>query len=79
MATAVTATVDFSFGDRVQVKNKPLFGRVAFIGSVHFKDGQWIGIVLDEPKGKNNGTVQGQKYFECKDNYGLMAQPHQVS
>jgi dynactin 1 len=27
------------------------------------KAGRWVGVALDEPKGKNNGTVQGKSYF----------------
>ena len=34
--------------------------------------------MLDEPKGKNNGTVDGKKYFECKDNFGMFCRQSQV-
>ena len=36
------------------------------------------GVVLDEPKGKNNGTVDGKKYFDCKDNFGMFCRQSQI-
>lgn len=39
-------------------------GTVAFVGTTHFSQGKWIGVVLDERKGKNNGSVQGKTYFQ---------------
>ncbi len=40
--------------------------------------GKWIGVTLDEAKGKNNGTVQGKKYFSCEDNHGIFVRQSQV-
>lgn len=36
-----------------------------------FQGGVWIGIELDTPTGKNDGTVQGNTYFTCKPKHGL--------
>ena len=33
---------------------------------------------MDEPFGKNNGSVNGKKYFSCSQNYGIFVQPDQV-
>lgn len=41
--------------------------------------GKWIGVVLDEAKGKNNGSVQGKKYFSCEDNHGTFVRQSRVS
>lgn len=38
-------------------------GVIAYIGVTEFAPGSWIGLVLDEAKGKNNGTIQGTSYF----------------
>ncbi|CAA9995379.1 unnamed protein product, partial [Nesidiocoris tenuis] len=51
-------------GTRVEVTGKGVQGEVAFIGTTGFSTGKWIGLILDEPKGKNNGTVQNKEYFK---------------
>jgi len=64
----------FKVGDRVWVGGtKP--GVVAFIGEVHFSSGEWAGVVLDSAVGKNDGSVSGQRYFNCLSNHGIFARP----
>ncbi|KAK3872409.1 hypothetical protein Pcinc_022509 [Petrolisthes cinctipes] len=65
-------------GQRVEVIGKDSLGTVAFVGSTHFSQGKWIGVVLDERKGKNNGTVQGKCYFQCEDGCGLFVRQSQL-
>lgn len=60
----------FKIGDRVLVGNTNP-GAIAFIGKTRFAKGDWAGVVLDEPVGKNNGSVQGVKYFECEPGHGI--------
>eukprot|EP00933_Yihiella_yeosuensis_P078034 TRINITY_DN8910_c1_g1_i1.p1 TRINITY_DN8910_c1_g1~~TRINITY_DN8910_c1_g1_i1.p1 ORF type:complete len:297 (-),score=64.16 TRINITY_DN8910_c1_g1_i1:89-913(-) len=57
-------------GARVQVLGKYI-GTVKFIGTTEFADGKWVGIGLDTPAGKNDGSVKGKQYFSCEANHGL--------
>ncbi|XP_072177873.1 dynactin subunit 1-like isoform X1 [Diadema setosum] len=66
-------------GSRVEIVGKGWVGKVGFIGTTHFAPGKWIGVILDEPKGKNNGIVQGKKYFSCPDNHGILIRQSQVN
>ncbi|KRX49408.1 Dynactin subunit 1 [Trichinella murrelli] len=65
-------------GDRVCLSDKRLLGIVAYVGTTQFSPGKWIGVILDEPKGKNNGLVQGKEYFRCEANHGIFVRPAQV-
>lgn len=65
-------------GCRVLVKDKSLDGTIKFVGTTLFAPGKWIGVELDEAKGKNNGLIQGKAYFQCPDNHGLMVRPNQL-
>lgn len=56
----------FKIGQRVEVIGKDVQGVIAFHGPTNFASGKWIGLKLDEPKGKNNGSVQGHVYFQVK-------------
>lgn len=69
---------ELKVGSRVLVKDKSLEGTVRFVGATLFAPGKWIGIELDESKGKNNGLVQGKAYFHCPDNCGLMVRQNQL-
>uniref|UniRef100_A0A3B5A2S7 CAP-Gly domain-containing protein n=1 Tax=Stegastes partitus TaxID=144197 RepID=A0A3B5A2S7_9TELE len=69
---------DFQIGERVWVNgNKP--GYVQFVGGTQFAPGQWAGIVLDEPIGKNDGSVAGVRYFQCEDGRGIFTRPSKLS
>lgn len=54
-------------------------GYVHFIGGTQFAPGQWAGIVLDEPIGKNDGSVAGVRYFQCEDGRGIFTRPSKLS
>ena len=53
-------------------------GVVRFIGTTSFAVGEWYGVELAQPKGKNDGTVNGETYFQCPDNHGLFCKRAQL-
>ncbi|KAK7862442.1 hypothetical protein R5R35_001346 [Gryllus longicercus] len=73
------AEKSLKLGQRVEVTGKDVKGCVAYVGTTMFAAGKWIGVILDEPKGKNNGTVQGKTYFQCPENYGMFVRQSQLT
>ncbi|TFK65445.1 hypothetical protein BDN72DRAFT_824554 [Pluteus cervinus] len=66
-----------SLGTIVDVQQ---FGRgvVRFAGPTSFSAGKWVGVELDEPKGKNDGSVQGTQYFTSRVGHGVFVRPSQI-
>jgi dynactin 1 len=57
-------------GQTVELKD----GRVAlvrFFGPTLFSDGNWVGVELEDDSGKNDGSVQGVRYFGCDEGRGM--------
>lgn len=54
-------------------------GTVKFVGKTSFCDGLWVGVKLDDNLGKNDGSVQGVRYFTCAAGHGVFLRPNAVT
>uniref|UniRef100_A0A672Q907 Kinesin family member 13B n=1 Tax=Sinocyclocheilus grahami TaxID=75366 RepID=A0A672Q907_SINGR len=54
-------------------------GTVRYIGPTHFSEGIWVGVELDTPSGKNDGSVEGHQYFRCNPGYGVLVRPDRLT
>ena len=81
-----------SIGSLVNVTSEKSEGTIEFIGPASFgtfksklmgkfksKEGAiiWYGIKLNKKNGNNNGTVNGRKYFECKEKHGIFVKQNE--
>jgi len=67
-------------GSKVVVSGREELGvaTVRYIGPTKFAAGEWVGVEYEQPVGKNDGSVQGTRYWSCQPNHGLFVRPSQV-
>lgn len=65
-------------GDRVKIVHKHTFGTLKFVGITSFAAGIWYGSELEEPLGKNDGSVGERQYFQAQSYYGLLCQQKNI-
>ena len=67
-------------GDRVTVDGYAVGGVVRFVGMHHTKANPRVGVELDKPVGRNDGTVDGHRYFDpiCSPQHGVLVVPGKV-
>ena len=69
---------NFHVGNQVLIGNK-MMGVVRFVGHTHFAAGLWVGVEIGVPKGRNDGSINGHRYFSCDSGHGLFAPPHKLT
>lgn len=79
-ASTPNASLDSTFLPQVGAVVELNGGRgiVRYAGTTSFAPGLWVGVELEEPKGKNDGSVQGKRYFQCLMGHGVFVRPSQV-
>uniref|UniRef100_UPI0037E7F84C CAP-Gly domain-containing linker protein 4 n=1 Tax=Semicossyphus pulcher TaxID=241346 RepID=UPI0037E7F84C len=76
-SSSVCGGPEVRVGERVLVVGQRT-GMVQFYGKTSFAPGLWLGIKLDKPSGKNDGSVGGVRYFSCPPKHGVFAPPSRV-
>lgn len=64
-------------GLRASIKR---YGEVAYVGPVAgLPGGEWVGVRLDKPLGKSDGSCQGARYFEARPLHGAFVRREKVN
>ncbi|XP_072416990.1 kinesin-like protein KIF13A isoform X4 [Chiloscyllium punctatum] len=66
-----------TLGERVSVGNDKN-GTIRYVGTVDFSTGTWVGVELDFPAGKHQGTIEGKEYFHCSPRCGIFVRPNRL-
>ncbi len=75
----------YHVGDEVIVQvghghsEREVGGTIRFVGRTKFAAGTWLGICLEEPRGRNDGSVNGEEYFSCDAHHGVFLKTHATS
>src|SRR4051812_35325190 len=64
----------FQVGQTVEL-NDGRIATVRYLGQPRFAAGDWIGVELESLTGKNDGSVQGERYFDCEHGRGMFVRP----
>ncbi|KAK4167419.1 dynein associated protein-domain-containing protein [Cladorrhinum sp. PSN259] len=65
---------ELAVGQKIQLSDGRT-GFIRYVGQPHFAQGDWVGVELDDGTGKNDGSVQGERYFDCEMGYGMFVRP----
>lgn len=66
-------------GERVRVEGYAAEGTLLFVGP-HKTDGRVLcGVTLDAPIGEHDGTLDGERYFQCGEKHGVLVPPPTVT
>lgn len=77
---AAAAATTLVVGQRVAIKGRGQHAIVRYIGPVRFaEEGEWLGLQLQTATGKNDGSVKGERYFECAPKFGLFVRADAVA
>jgi len=69
---------DIYIGMRVIVQGSRR-GTCRYLGRTLFAKDDWVGVELDQPLGKHDGTVEGKRYFTCaRPNTGIFVRAADV-
>lgn len=69
---------DYKIGQTVQFGEQRQ-GIIRWLGRGAFAAGDWIGLELPDDSGKNDGSVKGERYFECAPGHGMMIRREAIS
>jgi dynactin 1 len=74
----MTSISDLAVGQKIRLSDSRT-GTIRFVGHTAFAQGDWVGIELDDGSGKNDGSVQGERYFDCPMGYGMFVRPTTIT
>jgi dynactin 1 len=60
----------YQVGQIIQLADGQL-ATVRYVGQTGFAPGDWIGVELEDLNGKNDGSVKGERYFDCEMGRGM--------
>lgn len=66
-------------GMQVLLSSANEMASIRYLGAADFAPGLWLGLELRSPKGKNDGSVGGRRYFSCRPGHGVLVRPSRVT